>query len=124
MQPIDTDYDASINAIVVRLRGHITEERLAVWRTELANRLREHRHVALLMDTHQQTFASLDCVRWLKRFLCEDPVVRLHIDRAAFVRPHEVAEPYLAKPNEGYFTNLESAYSWLKMHAPAHCATL
>ncbi len=66
---IQTRFDAGLDAFVVKFPEFVTLSCLRDWGDVFLLELESHsNNVALLLDTNQHNFESVECLKWLRSF--------------------------------------------------------
>lgn len=112
---IQTRFDVELNAFIVEFPAFVTLESLHDWGKVFISELQNHGYgAALVIDTNQHNFESVECLMWLRMFLVGEPLVRSNVTRAAFVQPSEYRRPEVVSGVEGYFSSMDEACRWLQ----------
>lgn len=112
---IQTRFDAGLGVFVVEFPEFVTLNCLRQWGEDFLLQLESHSNdVALLLDTNQHNFDSVDCLKWLRTFLMGEPIAKSKICRVAFVQPPKYRCPEVVSDGEAYFTNTKEAQRWLQ----------
>lgn len=112
---IQTRFDSRLDAFVVNFPEFVTLNGLREWGEVFLLELESHSNeVALLLDTNQHNFESVECLKWLRTFLMDDPIIESTIYRVAFVQPTEYRPPEVVSDGEAYFPNTKEAQRWLQ----------
>lgn len=115
MSVIQTRFDAGLDAFVVEFPEFVTLNYLRQWGESFLLELEGHSNdVALLIDTNQHNFESVDCLKWLRTFLMGEPTAKSNICRVAFIQPPEYRRPEVVNDEEAYFTSTKEARRWLQ----------
>lgn len=112
---IQTRFDSGLDAYVVNFPEFVTLNCLRRWGEAFLLELEAHAdNVALLLDTNQHDFESVECLKWLRTFLKYEPIIEAMIYRVAFISPPEYRHPEVVSKREAYFTNTKGAQQWLQ----------
>lgn len=112
---IQTRFDADLNAFIVEFPAFVTLETLHDWGKVFISELQNHDGgVALVINTNQHNFESVECLRWLRTFLAGEPIISSSVSRAAFIQPSEYRRPEVVSDVEAYFSSMNEAYRWLQ----------
>lgn len=112
---IQTRFDADLNAYLVKFPVFITLGCLHDWGKMFVTELQSRDSgTALVIDTNQHDFESVECLRWLRMFLVGEPIIRSSVYRVAFVQPSEHRRPEVVSDVEAYFSSVEEACRWLQ----------
>lgn len=113
---IQTHVDVDLNAFIAEFPVFTTLECLHEWGKGLLSELEHCEYtVALLVDTNEHKFESVACLKWLRTFLVDEPIVKSIVSRVAFVQPAEYRRPEVVSDVEAYFSNIEDARQWLRL---------
>jgi hypothetical protein len=114
MDHIYMEYDQEIESYLVSFPREVLLNALETWGSDFMQELCERSdQVGLLVDTNTHNFESIACLKWLKNFLTEEPVVTIGINRVAFVQPVQYRMPEVVTESEAYFSTCKEAYEWL-----------
>lgn len=112
---IQTRFDAGLDAFVVKFPEFVTLSCLRDWGDVFLLELESHSNdVALLLDTNQHNFESVECLKWLRSFLMDEPTIESTVYRVVFILPQEYRRPEVVSDGEAYFTNTREAQRWLQ----------
>lgn len=111
---IENSYFKSANIFLIQLPDFVTLNALKSWSERFISVLKAQSEVAVVLDTGSHNFESIECLKYLKSFLMEDPVVIRHVVKIAFVSPkgHRPAE--IVSEVEAYFSEQDDALQWIK----------
>lgn len=113
---ITIEWDDRINCYVVRMRGRITLDMLADWKTKfdgLLDASSRPPRFSLLIDTGAHDFESVECLRFLREYLSNQSVLGTRLRRGAFVAPAPYVAPHVTSTAEAYFNDFHEAYRWI-----------
>lgn len=112
---IQTRFDVDLNAFIVEFPVFVTLGYLTEWGQVFLSELeRLDSDAALVLDTNQHEFESVECLRWLRIFLASEPIIKSRVSRVAFIQPPKYRPPEVVSNVEGYFSNMEEARRWLQ----------
>lgn len=112
---VQTRFDSRLDAFVVTFPEFVTLHCLREWGEAFPLELERHSNdVALLLDTNQHNFESVECLKWLRTFLMGEPSVESNIYRVAFIQPSEYRNAEVVSNGEAYFTHMKEAQRWLR----------
>lgn len=114
MNQVHTEYRQEIGAYLVGFPSEVSLNALKMWGSEFTLELQARSGPAgLLLDTNSHDFESTDCLKWLREFFTDEPVVRREINRVAFVQPAQYRMSGIVNESEAYFSTVKEAYEWL-----------
>lgn len=125
MNQVRTEYRQEIGAYLVSFPSEVSLNALKIWGSGFTLELQARSGPAgLLVDTNTHAFESTDCLKWLRKFFTEEPVLRHKINRVTFVQPVQYRAPEIVNESEAYFSTVEEACEWLSKRSRAlgfHC---
>ena len=113
---IEMTFDYEIQAFVISMPEFVTFSVLELWRVEFLRVLCVRPpgdRVALLLDSRQHNFESIQCLKLLRDVLSNEPQVTQRISTFAFVAPAQYRAPGIVSPMEAYFARVDEARKWL-----------
>ena len=110
---IETSKEA--DCLIVRFPEYITLDCLESWSGKFKTSLVGKAGLSLLLDTNLHNFDSVECLKWLRKFLTQENVVIQAIDKVAFVQPEAYRQSEVVSDSEAYFNNIIRARKWLNL---------
>jgi len=110
-------YDEDISGYIVDMPEFITLSSIDEWIERFGielNSIPPGQHVVMLVNTNQHKFESIQCLKRLREFFTNNPVIRSNGVKIAFVQPRQYREPHEKSKTEAYFESSKEAYEWLK----------
>lgn len=115
-QSVKIIFNKEIDAIIVKMPELITIKELQIWREAFFECLAQYsssKKVAVLLDTNNHDFESIECLKLLRQILSDGQEIGEGISRIAFVQPKQCKEPGIASKTEAYFSKTEDAIEWI-----------